>query len=490
MTFTNLPSSFSRVLNRDRADLSSERAGSGAIAFIRELMPFLVCLLVFGLAFIADAVALTLGPLSRDATDSVFGIAILGGFISYSVFRRLNPPVATIERSFATCAIQNIFVLLVVFALLAAVILALGIQQKYDSIFFGIWLLGGALILPAALYFLRVYMSFLKAEGRMFEKVAIYGKIDAAAKIARALVDDDRNASVVTFYDSMRNNNATEQSMPFTRGIQDLVDCALSGSIDRILVALPLNDHNQISKIMATLEVLPTPVQLCPDDFPAVCNVRGAEKVGPIILLDVQNHPLGVRGMIVKSIMDYSLGILAFIGFAPLMILIALVIKLDSPGPIFFVQSRGGYRHRGIRLIKFRTMTVLEDGPIVVQAQRNDMRITRIGRFLRRTSLDELPQLFNVLRGELSLVGPRPHALAHDQYYGKIIKAYAIRQKIKPGITGLAQVNGYRSGTCDPELMRQRVKQDLYYIENWSPWLDIQILFKTLKVIFSDRSAY
>lgn len=452
-------------------------------------MPFLVGVLVFGLAFIADAVALNLGLLSRDATDSVFGVALLGGVIAYAVFRQFNPPFATTKKSAVVCAILISLVLAFAFAVLAAVILALRIQQMYQIDFIGIWFVGSVLIVAFALYSIRVYISLLEAEGRMVEKVAIYGRCETAAKIARALVDHNHNTSVVGFYDDI-SDNKSERSMPVTGGIQDLVDCARSDSLDRILIALPLKDHEQISYVMAALEMLPTPVQLCPDNLPSACNVRGVNKLGSIILLDVQNQPLGVKGMIVKSIMDYSIAVLAFVILAPLMLLIALAIKLDSPGPIFFVQSRGGYRQRDIRVIKFRTMTVLEDGPVVVQARRNDMRITRIGRFLRRTSLDELPQLLNVLRGELSVVGPRPHALAHDQYYGEIIKEYAIRQKIKPGITGWAQVNGYRSETCDPELMRQRVKHDCYYIENWSPWLDIQILFKTFKVIFSDRNAY
>jgi len=491
MSFTNLHSSFSffRTSIRDRSDRSVGQFGPEIIAVVKELVPFLVGVLVFGLAFIAHTAAFTLELLSRDSIGSVFGVAVLGSVIAFAVFRQFSPPFATIDKSFVTCAVLNSLTLLVAFAVLAAVIFALRTYQKHDLILLGSWFLGSALILTAALYLFRAYAKFLEAEGRMVEKVAIYGRSDAAAKVVRALADNDHNTSVLGFYDDILTNEV-ECSMPFTGGMQDLVECARSGSIDRIVVALPLNDHKRISNVMAMLEMLPTPVQLCPDDLPPACNVRGANKLGPIILLDVQNQPLGVQGMIVKSIMDYLIAVLAFVILAPLMILIMLAIKLDSPGPIFFVQSRGGYPYRDIRIIKFRTMTVLEDGPTVVQARRNDSRITRIGRFLRRTSLDELPQLLNVLRGELSVVGPRPHALAHDQYYGKIIKEYAIRQKIKPGITGWAQVNGYRSETCDPKLMRQRVKHDRYYIENWSPWLDIQILFKTVKAIFFDRNAY
>ena len=208
-----------------------------------------------------------------------------------------------------------------------------------------------------------------------------------------------------------------------------------------------------------------------------------------MLLVNVQQRPLGPGGIIVKGIMDYVLAMVALVAVAPLMLLIAFAIKLDSRGPIFFRQARTG--HRGIiNVVKFRSMKVLENGPVIIQAQRDDARITRVGRFLRRTSLDELPQLINVLRGELSLVGPRPHAVAHDQHYGALIEEYIHRSKIKPGITGLAQVSGFRSETRDPEMMRLRVKHDLHYIDHWSPWLDIKILVRTIGVVFWDRHAY
>ncbi|HZM85902.1 MAG TPA: sugar transferase, partial [Blastocatellia bacterium] len=165
---------------------------------------------------------------------------------------------------------------------------------------------------------------------------------------------------------------------------------------------------------------------------------------------------------------------------APVMIAVALLIKLDSNGPIIFTQWRSGFNGRLFRIFKFRSMTVLEDGPVVRQATREDHRFTRLGRWLRRTNIDELPQLFNVLRGEMSLVGPRPHAAAHDCEYESLIAAYAFRYQFKPGITGWAQLNGYRGETRTLGLMSKRVELDLWYIKNWSVWLDIKILLGTL----------
>jgi exopolysaccharide biosynthesis polyprenyl glycosylphosphotransferase len=165
---------------------------------------------------------------------------------------------------------------------------------------------------------------------------------------------------------------------------------------------------------------------------------------------------------------------------APLLLAIALLIKLDSRGPILFTQWRSGLNGRKFRILKFRTMKVLDDGQVIRQATRKDPRFTPLGRLLRRTSIDELPQLFNVLHGQMSLVGPRPHALAHDMEYARTIAGYTLRYRVKPGITGLAQVNGYRGETGTTDLMSKRVERDLWYIDHWSVWLDLKIIFGTL----------
>jgi exopolysaccharide biosynthesis polyprenyl glycosylphosphotransferase len=179
----------------------------------------------------------------------------------------------------------------------------------------------------------------------------------------------------------------------------------------------------------------------------------------------------------------------AVVALSPLLLLVACLIKLDGPGPVFFLQRRYGYNQRTFRIVKFRTMMVMEDGSDIKQATRGDGRITRIGRWMRRWNIDELPQLFNVLRGDMSLVGPRPHALSHNQAYEKQIRLYARRHNVKPGITGWAQVHGYR-GETDNARMLKRVEYDLYYIENWSLLLDVQILMRTLTSAHSYRNAY
>jgi exopolysaccharide biosynthesis polyprenyl glycosylphosphotransferase len=195
--------------------------------------------------------------------------------------------------------------------------------------------------------------------------------------------------------------------------------------------------------------------------------------------------PLSPLQLLIKRVMDVAIAAIALVLLAPLFLTIGVLIKLSSPGPVFFRQRRGGYNLAEFRIWKFRTMSTLDDGDKIVQAQRNDDRLTRIGGFLRRYNLDELPQLINVLKGEMSIVGPRPHALAHDKEATHKIEAYSRRLNVRPGITGWAQVNGLRGPTQTVDLMQARVAHDLYYIENWSLGFDLYILFLTL---FSPRA--
>jgi putative colanic acid biosysnthesis UDP-glucose lipid carrier transferase len=191
-----------------------------------------------------------------------------------------------------------------------------------------------------------------------------------------------------------------------------------------------------------------------------------------------------------KRSLDLLVAGMALVLLAPLMALVAIAVKLDSPGPVLFRQRRLGLNGREFRILKFRSMTVVEDGDKVTQAKRNDARITPFGRLIRSTSIDELPQLINVVRGEMSLVGPRPHAVAHDRMYEAQIADYSLRRRMKPGLTGWAQINGLRGETKSLDLMQRRVEHDLWYIESWTVWLDFKILFRTFKALFVNRDVY
>jgi exopolysaccharide biosynthesis polyprenyl glycosylphosphotransferase len=213
-------------------------------------------------------------------------------------------------------------------------------------------------------------------------------------------------------------------------------------------------------------------------------------ELGPTKAVQLQRAPLSAAQRILKRGMDQVLAAAGLVVLLPLFAIVGIAIRLESPGQSLFLQTRVGFNGRPFRIYKFRTMNTRDDGPVIVQATRNDKRITPIGALLRKLSIDEVPQLINVLRGEMSLVGPRPHALAHDSEYDQLIATYAMRHKIKPGITGWAQVNGFRGETPELGMMQQRVESDLWYIESWSLWLDIRILGLTVLHVLKPHNAY
>jgi putative colanic acid biosynthesis UDP-glucose lipid carrier transferase len=209
-----------------------------------------------------------------------------------------------------------------------------------------------------------------------------------------------------------------------------------------------------------------------------------------VAVLELVQAPMSNWAPVLKMAEDLILSAIVLLFASPLMVLVALAVKFDSRGPVFFRQSRHDFNHQVISVLKFRTMSVVEDGLQVPQARRDDPRITPVSKFLRRTSSDELPQLINVLREEMSLVGTRPHALTHNAHYSALLETYASRRKLKPGITGWAQVNGLRGETDTPEKMRKRIEYHLYYIENWSIWFDIKILFMTPIFVLLGKYAF
>jgi len=249
-------------------------------------------------------------------------------------------------------------------------------------------------------------------------------------------------------------------------------------------------DHSRwIDSILIALNVLPIPVYLIPDHN-AFRYLSRVHCIGSIWTAELKRAPLSKFEQLVKRTIDLVGAGAGVLLLSPLLLTVMLLIKLESRGPVLFTQRRSGFNGHLFRIFKFRTMRVLEDGPVIRQATRNDPRVTRVGRWLRRTNIDELPQLLNVLRGEMSLVGPRPHAAAHDSEYERKIADYASRFQLKPGITGWAQSNGYRGETQTLDLMAKRVELDLWYINNWSIWLDLRIIIRTLTWAALQSRAY
>ena len=258
---------------------------------------------------------------------------------------------------------------------------------------------------------------------------------------------------------------------------------------DAVFLVLPWSDADTIERCCNRLKTLPVELHLAPERILQHYDEIELSKLGPLSSLQLTRLPLSRWDVAQKRLIDLVLATIGLITLAPALLCIAFAIRLDSDGPVLFRQRRHGFNQRTFRILKFRTMRTLDDGEIVVQATRQDPRITRVGRWLRRWNLDELPQLFNVIAGDMSLVGPRPHALTHNQEYERQIALYARRHNVRPGITGWAQIHGYR-GETDTEKMRQRVEHDLYYIDNWSLWLDFTILARTILSTAAYRNAY
>jgi undecaprenyl-phosphate galactose phosphotransferase/putative colanic acid biosynthesis UDP-glucose lipid carrier transferase len=273
------------------------------------------------------------------------------------------------------------------------------------------------------------------------------------------------------------------------RVIDDAIQFARSNSVDCVLLALQWSDEPLRNLICDRLRVLPIRVLLLPDQHVESISSR-ARQPGREFTIEMQRPPLSWGELALKRALDVTLASSLLVVLAPLLITTSILIKLETRGAIIFSQRRKGFNGREFKIFKFRTMNVLEDGRVIRQVSRNDVRVTRVGRILRATSIDELPQLVNVLRGQMSLVGPRPHAVAHDDGYTKLIANYAFRQHVKPGLTGWAQVNGYRGETSRLELMERRVDCDLWYIKNWSFWLDLRIVVLTCFELVRRRNAY
>ena len=330
--------------------------------------------------------------------------------------------------------------------------------------------------------------SWLKQE-RFMLKVAVVGNGPAADRLAEHVERSSGGDSrVVGVFRLAETNPGRLQRGTALPDIDDLVRLARRERIDEIAISMPCPYAGGLRVALAKLSTIPINVKLC-TDLTVAESANGAGLLLPPVC--VLERPLAGWPILIKRCMDVGISGFLLIFLAPALAFLALLVKMDSPGPVLFRQQRFGFNQNPFTVYKFRTMHVgagLDTG--APQARRNDPRVTPIGRFLRRSSLDELPQLFNVFVGTMSLVGPRPHAIAHDEQYAKVIDGYLGRHRVMPGITGWAQVNGCRGETDTIEKMARRVEHDLFYIDHWSPLFDLFILFRTALVGFRDDNAY
>ncbi len=331
---------------------------------------------------------------------------------------------------------------------------------------------------------LRLVLRRARAQGRNTRAIAIAGMTELGARVAQVCQDNPwMGLSVKGFYEDRvleRCHEIPEATGKKIGSLDDLVEAARSGELDMIYIALPLRAEERVSDLVSRLSDSTASVYMAADF--AAFDLLSAQwgNFGGVPVVSIHETPFyGVDGWL-KRLEDLVVGSLILLLIAIPMIFIAIGVKLTSKGPVFFRQRRYGLDGNVIYVWKFRSMTVAEDGDNVKQATKNDARITPFGGFLRRTSLDELPQFLNVITGQMSIVGPRPHAVAHNEAYRSKIRGYMLRHKVKPGITGWAQVNGWRGETDTLEKMEKRIEHDLHYIRNWSLFWDIQIIFLTV----------
>jgi putative colanic acid biosysnthesis UDP-glucose lipid carrier transferase len=311
-------------------------------------------------------------------------------------------------------------------------------------------------------------------------------------KVARALSESKGLGLDFMGYFDDRGDDRVHEGASAQRlgGLKDVAAYATEHGVREIYITLPLGSQPRIVELLEDIQGTTASLFFVPDVF-GISIIQGRlQDMNGIPVVGICETPFTGTNALIKRVSDVVIGTIILILIAPVLLAIAIGVKLSSPGPVIFKQRRNGLDGSEIVVYKFRSMTAQDNGPVVRQATKGDPRITRFGAFIRRTSLDELPQFINVLQGRMSIVGPRPHAVAHNEEYRQLIKAYMVRHKVKPGITGWAQVNGQRGETDTIEKMRARVEYDLEYLRNWSLGLDLQIIARTIRLVFFDRHAY
>lgn len=349
--------------------------------------------------------------------------------------------------------------------------------------------LGQATFLALTYHWFRLYRS--RYAHRL--PALIVGTGGLARHLARSISQNIwLNDTVVGVVDYGGDEIWTDEEIPLLGKREDLARLVRDSGVRRVYVALPLAQTPQIKEVHDTLMNSNVDLVWAPDIFEFELLNHSVREVAGIPLLNLNETPLMKGGpAFVKLAMDKLFSACLIVALSPVLLILALAVRFSSPGPIIFKQERDGWDGSKFFVYKFRSMYIHEEKDVVEQAKKNDSRITPVGRFIRRTSLDELPQLFNALEGSMSLVGPRPHAVSHNHFYSDKVRTYLARHRIKPGITGLAQINGYRGETQTVEEMQKRVEYDLLYISNWSPLLDLKILLLTpIRLVSKRGNAY
>ena len=369
-------------------------------------------------------------------------------------------------------------------------------SQAYSTPFIAIWIIATPIELIAWHAMVRMMLGFMRSKGFNTRSIAIVGATPLGKRLEFAFKQMDWSGyRFAGYYDDRKIKSTTDEELRFEPvniegNIQQLIADCKQGKIDSVYITLAMSAEHRIKELVEKLSDSTVSVYFVPDFFTFnLLNSRWVDHQG-ITAVSIYDSPFTGLDSTIKRLEDMVLSTIILCVIAIPMALISIGIKLTSKGPVLFKQNRYGIDGEEIKIWKFRSMTVADNGDKIVQASKGDSRITPFGAFLRRTSLDELPQFFNALAGDMSIVGPRPHAVAHNEEYRLKIKGYMLRHKVKPGITGLAQINGFRGETDTLDKMEGRVHYDLQYIQSWSLWLDLKIIFLTIFKGFTHKNAY
>lgn len=369
----------------------------------------------------------------------------------------------------------------------------LKISAEFSRIWMTLWFVSSLILILGIRVVTYVVLRLMRIKGFNHKRVLVYGGGDLGRNIVRRM-----NSSAWTGFDiiALIDNDETLTGgnlfgVPIIAEISDINAFIEENAIDELWLAIPFSDEKKLHKIVNKVSGSLVNLRFIPDLFSLSILNHSITEIAGMTVIDLSASPMEGVNKIIKAVEDKVLGLVIIVFVSPLLLIIALSIKLTSKGPVIFKQQRHGWDGRIINVYKFRSMRQ-EDGfnGAITQAIRIDPRTTKLGAFLRRTSLDELPQFFNVLKGDMSIVGPRPHAIEHNEHYKEIVDQYMLRHKVKPGITGWAQINGWRGETDTVDKMKKRVEYDLFYIENWSLLFDVKIILLSIFKGFIHKNAY
>jgi Undecaprenyl-phosphate glucose phosphotransferase len=472
----------------EKSSLISARVLSGAVRVADAAVTMLVGLLIAAAYVRLPDVLTDPGYIVILLSTGVLTVAMFQGFGLYQseIFPSIIKQLSRVMLAWG-----------ITFAVLESALFFLKAGHEFSRVWLVLWFVAGSVAIVGMRTLLAGVVRRWARQGRLFRRAVIYGTGGVTEDVIAQLENDpETDVRISGIFDERDDERAprTIAGYPRLGGLADLISMGRDSRIDLVIVALPVTAESRLSDVVKKLSVLPADIKLPARATEIRFSPRTYSHVGSVAMIDLYDKPIADWGTVSKWVFDKTIALLAIILLAPVMAGVALAIKLDSRGPVLFRQKRYGFNNELIEVFKFRSMyTDKCDLTASKLVTKDDPRVTPVGRFIRKSSLDELPQLFNVMRGDLSLVGPRPHALsakAADRLYDDVVDGYFARHKVKPGITGWAQVNGWRGETDTPEKIQKRVEHDLYYIENWSVWFDLYILLKTPLSLIKTDNAY